>query len=108
MGGPEEAVDVKRDPSWTVGVQWSGLNSLFPCRALGGAAVCYADYDYGEGRVYAGASWMLDTKSLVIGRSYRCDIVVDDGTVSRQHCRIQKVLEGVRLEDLGQSRTRPS
>lgn len=48
-----------------------------------------------------GASWMLDSKSLVIGRSYRCDIVVDDGTVSRQHCRIQKVLEGVRLEDLG-------
>lgn len=44
---------------------------------------------------------MLDTKSLVIGRSYRCDIVVDDGTVSRQHCRIQKVVEGVRLEDLG-------
>ena len=44
---------------------------------------------------------MLDSKSLVIGRSYRCDIVVDDGTVSRQHCRIQRVVDGVRLEDLG-------
>jgi Nif-specific regulatory protein len=48
-----------------------------------------------------GASWMLDAKSLVIGRSFRCDIVVDDGTVSRQHCRLQKVADGVRLEDLG-------
>jgi two-component system response regulator HydG len=48
-----------------------------------------------------GASWMLDAKSLVIGRSFRCDIVVDDGTVSRQHCRLQKVFDGVRLEDLG-------
>lgn len=48
-----------------------------------------------------GASWMLDAKSLLIGRSYRCDIVVDDGTVSRQHCRLQKVVEGIRLEDLG-------
>lgn len=48
-----------------------------------------------------GASWILDSKSLVIGRSFRCDIVVDDGTVSRQHCRIQKVTDGVRLEDLG-------
>lgn len=44
---------------------------------------------------------MLESRPLVIGRSYRCDIVVDDGTVSRQHCRIQRVQDGVRLEDLG-------
>lgn len=48
-----------------------------------------------------GASWLLDSKPLVIGRSFRCDIVVDDSTVSRQHCRIQKVEQGLRLEDLG-------
>jgi len=47
------------------------------------------------------ASWLLDSKPLVIGRSFRCDIVVDDSTVSRQHCRIQRVDEGLRLEDLG-------
>ncbi len=48
-----------------------------------------------------GSSWVVDRKALTIGRSYRCDIVVDDGTVSRQHCRVLKVLDGVRLEDLG-------
>ncbi len=48
-----------------------------------------------------GASWLLDAKPLIIGRSYRCDIVVDDSTVSRQHCRIQRVDEGLHLEDLG-------
>ena len=48
-----------------------------------------------------GSSWVVDQKVLTIGRSYRCDIVVDDGTVSRQHCRVAKVLEGIRLEDLG-------
>jgi DNA-binding NtrC family response regulator len=48
-----------------------------------------------------GSSWLVDKKPLTIGRSYRCDIVVDDSTVSRQHCRVIKVLDGVRLEDLG-------
>ncbi|MBX3180397.1 MAG: sigma 54-dependent Fis family transcriptional regulator [Candidatus Hydrogenedentes bacterium] len=48
-----------------------------------------------------GASWLLDAKPLVIGRSYRCDIVVDDSTVSRQHCRIEPAENGVRLLDLG-------
>ena len=48
-----------------------------------------------------GASWALDSKSLVIGRSYRCDIVVDDSTVSRQHCSLQRAEDGVHLKDLG-------
>lgn len=48
-----------------------------------------------------GASWLLDSKPLIIGRSYRCDIVVDDNTVSRQHCRIARVDDGLHLEDLG-------
>jgi len=48
-----------------------------------------------------GTSWIVEQKALVIGRSYRCDIVVDDGTVSRQHCRVNRVLDGIRLEDLG-------
>lgn len=48
-----------------------------------------------------GKAWLVDQKALTIGRSYRCDIVVDDGTVSRQHCRVLKVLDGIRLEDMG-------
>lgn len=48
-----------------------------------------------------GSTWLVDQKPLTIGRSYRCDIVVDDGTVSRQHCRVTKDPEGVRLEDMG-------
>jgi len=48
-----------------------------------------------------GKAWVVDQKALTIGRSYRCDIVVDDGTVSRQHCRVLKVLDGIRLEDMG-------
>lgn len=48
-----------------------------------------------------GSAWVVDQKALTIGRSYRCDIVVDDGTVSRQHCRVIKELDGIRLEDLG-------
>jgi len=43
----------------------------------------------------------LDTDSLVIGRSSRCDLAVADRCLSRQHVRLYQSDEGWLVEDLG-------
>jgi Nif-specific regulatory protein len=45
--------------------------------------------------------WELAGDSLTIGRDLSNDICIPAGSVSRQHCRIQRNAEGYLLEDLG-------
>lgn len=42
-------------------------------------------------------------QELVVGRSASCDVVVPDEAVSRRHCRIRLVENGVHVQDLGSS-----
>ena len=42
----------------------------------------------------------LDSSTL-IGRHRACDLVIDDPTISAQHCRIRKIAHGHIIEDLG-------
>ncbi len=50
-----------------------------------------------------GRHWELGAGPFVLGRALDCDIVIDDPSVSRRHCKL--VIEGdeVCLEDLGSS-----
>lgn len=48
-----------------------------------------------------GASWPLTDKALVVGRATDCDIVVQEGTVSRRHCQVRVHRGDLVLEDLG-------
>lgn len=43
----------------------------------------------------------LGSGSIVIGRSSTCQIVVDDGLVSRRHAKVSADADGVYVEDLG-------
>ena len=48
-----------------------------------------------------GRRWMLDKPTLLIGRDESCDLVIDLDNVSRRHCEIVSLEEGVyQLRDL--------
>lgn len=46
---------------------------------------------------------LVGERPLVLGRSRRCDIVLDDDTVSRTHASIRRTADGWLLRDLGSS-----
>jgi predicted component of type VI protein secretion system len=48
----------------------------------------------------AGLSWPMEHRTITIGRSADCDIVLDDRQVSRLHARILWRGDGYELEDL--------
>ena len=48
-----------------------------------------------------GEYWPVDQQGLVLGRDADCDIIVQDPTVSRRHCKLSLVQDEVRFEDLG-------
>lgn len=50
-----------------------------------------------------GATWVVGPTPLLIGRSQTCHIVLADDLVSRTHCSVQRIGDGVRLRDLGSS-----
>lgn len=50
-----------------------------------------------------GATWIIGPTPLLIGRSQTCHIVLVDDLVSRTHCSVQRIGDGVRLRDLGSS-----
>jgi hypothetical protein len=47
-----------------------------------------------------GGSWELRNTVTVVGRSRRCDIIVDDANVSRQHAEIRRQADGYLVRDL--------
>ena len=49
----------------------------------------------------AGLTWPLEHKTLTIGRSADCDIVLDDRQVSRFHARVVWRTDQYEVEDLG-------
>lgn len=49
----------------------------------------------------AGGQWDLSGPVTILGRSHRCDIVVDDPNVSRQHAEIIRQGGGYTVRDLG-------
>jgi len=49
----------------------------------------------------SGASWRIGDLPIVIGRAPECDIVVQDGTVSRRQCQLRQRDARLMLEDLG-------
>ncbi len=52
-----------------------------------------------------GVSWPLADKPISIGRDPGCDISILDGHVSRHHCQIEAVGDGIFLTDLGSRNT---
>jgi len=48
-----------------------------------------------------GGQWELRGPATILGRSRRCDIVVDDPNVSRQHAEIARRGDGYMIRDLG-------
>lgn len=50
-------------------------------------------------------SWPLADKPVSIGRDPSCDISILDGHVSRHHCQIEAVGDGIFLTDLGSRNT---
>lgn len=48
-----------------------------------------------------GASTLVETATVLIGSSPRCDLVLQDPTVSRRHATLERLREGVRVRDLG-------
>jgi hypothetical protein len=49
----------------------------------------------------AGLTFMLGPGEIAVGRHPDSDIVLDDVTVSRQHCRFDTHQEHLKVEDLG-------
>jgi hypothetical protein len=49
----------------------------------------------------AGLTFMLGPGEIAVGRHPESDIVLDDVTVSRQHCRFDSHQETLQVEDLG-------
>ena len=49
----------------------------------------------------AGRLYRLDGARAVLGRHPDCDIVLDEGAVSRQHAQLSIVEDGVYVEDMG-------
>ncbi len=79
-----------------------------------GALDTQTTYSVGRGRVDVSTLWVVVSaasglraeqlprkKRIVVGRSRSCDIVVDDGSVSREHAAIFDAGGELRLEDLG-------
>lgn len=56
---------------------------------------------------HPGAEWVLEIadKEALIGRADHCDVVLEDGTVSREHCRIVAHEDGLELIHLGSNPT---
>lgn len=50
-----------------------------------------------------GRHWELSAAPFVLGRALDCDIVIDDPSVSRRHCKLFIDGEALRIEDLGSS-----
>jgi diguanylate cyclase (GGDEF)-like protein len=48
----------------------------------------------------AGRVHVITTDSLVVGRASTCDLIIDDASLSRQHCRIRKTNGVFFVEDL--------
>lgn len=56
---------------------------------------------------HPGQSWTLElAESLLIGRADHCDLRLEDGTVSREHCRIEVRDNALVLVHLGSNTTR--
>ncbi len=79
-----------------------------------GASDAQTTYSVARGRVDVGALWVVVSaasglraaqlppkKRVLVGRSRSCDIVVDDGSVSREHAAIFDAGGELRIEDLG-------
>lgn len=49
---------------------------------------------------HAGGVFPLDREAAVLGRHPECDIVLDSGSVSRQHARIQRIDKKFYIEDM--------
>jgi diguanylate cyclase (GGDEF)-like protein len=45
----------------------------------------------------------LDKPEMVLGRGQGCDLQLDDPALSRRHCRISRIADGLTIEDLGSS-----
>ena len=71
-------------PKWQV---WATASDRKPC-----AVVTAGDF--------AGALFVLEPGSTLVGRGRQCDIVLDDEQVSRVHCRFVVDGQAVVLEDL--------
>lgn len=55
---------------------------------------------------HPGAEWVLEiADKALIGRADHCDVVLEDGTVSREHCRIVAREDGLELIHLGSNPT---
>ena len=54
-----------------------------------------------NGRLIRFADHGVPLRSIIIGRDPRCDVVIDDPTISRRHCRIEAVVGGYAIEDCG-------
>ena len=48
----------------------------------------------------AGRIYVVTTDTLVVGRASTCDLLIDDSSLSRQHCRIRKTNGVYFVEDL--------
>jgi diguanylate cyclase (GGDEF)-like protein len=48
-----------------------------------------------------GKKYNLESRSMIIGRSSKCDIQVDQESVSRNHCKVMNTGKSVLLRDLG-------
>src|SRR5262249_31950367 len=51
--------------------------------------------------VWDGRTFVIDRSQAVIGRSRRCDFVVEDANVSRQHCKLELRGRDWYVSDLG-------
>jgi hypothetical protein len=51
--------------------------------------------------VWGGRTFVVDRERAVIGRSRRCDLVIDDANISRQHCELTLKGRQWQISDLG-------
>lgn len=49
----------------------------------------------------AGSTYLLDTDSVAVGRHPDSEVFLDDITVSRRHCVIERTVEGFTICDVG-------
>ena len=55
---------------------------------------------------HPGTEWVLEiADEALIGRADHCDVVLEDSTVSREHCKIVAHEDGLELIHLGSNRT---
>ena len=50
---------------------------------------------------YAGKQFYLDTQETIVGRAANCTVAIDDGSLSRNHCRFNIMNNDVSVIDLG-------